>query len=168
MGRRYDTATYAAIVERVRTALPGVAIHADVMAGFPTEDEIAHERSMAFIRSIAPAGLHVFRYSERPGTAASRMTGRVDPHDRRRRATDLLRLADEARTSFAATALGRERRVLFEGRDDSERWVGRSEDYLPVVIAHERALANQIGVVWIDAADNADPGQVVGRWLRAA
>src|SRR6185437_2560650 len=49
MGRRYDSADYAATVERIRAAIPGAAIHADVIAGFPTEDEAAFERSLAFI-----------------------------------------------------------------------------------------------------------------------
>jgi threonylcarbamoyladenosine tRNA methylthiotransferase MtaB len=86
MGRRYLSADYAAVVERVRNAVPGVAIHGDVIVGFPTEDEAAWERSIAFIRSIDFAGLHVFRYSARPGTAAVRMAGHVDEPTKKRRA----------------------------------------------------------------------------------
>jgi threonylcarbamoyladenosine tRNA methylthiotransferase MtaB len=74
MGRRYASADYARLVERVRAAIPGVAIHADVIAGFPTEDEAAFARSLAFLRSLDPAGLHVFRYSARPGTPGVRWT----------------------------------------------------------------------------------------------
>ena len=73
MGRRYATADYARVVERVRAAIPGVAIHADVIAGFPSEDDDAFGRTRAFLRALDPAGLHVFRYSARPGTPAVRM-----------------------------------------------------------------------------------------------
>ena len=90
MGRRYDSAGYAATVARVRAAIPGVAIHGDVIVGFPTEDERAWERSLAFIRGIGFAGLHVFRYSARPGTAAIRMAGAVDEPTKKRRAAELL------------------------------------------------------------------------------
>ena len=77
MGRRYVADDYARLVERVRAAIPGVAVHADVIAGFPTEDDEAFDRSVAFIRGLDPAGLHVFRYSARPGTPATRMAGQV-------------------------------------------------------------------------------------------
>src|SRR6185436_1020724 len=58
MGRRYLSADYAAIVGRVRSAVPGVAIHGDVIVGFPTEDDAAWRRSLDFIRSIGFAGIH--------------------------------------------------------------------------------------------------------------
>jgi threonylcarbamoyladenosine tRNA methylthiotransferase MtaB len=59
-------------------AIPGVAIHGDVIVGFPTEDDAAWRRSLDFIRSIGFAGIHAFRYSARPGTPAVRMSGQVD------------------------------------------------------------------------------------------
>jgi threonylcarbamoyladenosine tRNA methylthiotransferase MtaB len=168
MGRRYDTARYAAIVERARLAIPGVAVHADVMAGFPTEDEAAHARSMAFIRGLDIAGLHVFRYSERPGTAAVRMAGAVDAGVRRRRAAELARIGDEAKAAFAAAVVGTRRRVLFEEIDDRGRWVGRSEDYVAFAVDDDRRLANTIGTVRADGLDPAEPWRVLGRVLPAA
>jgi threonylcarbamoyladenosine tRNA methylthiotransferase MtaB len=168
MGRRYDTAAYAAIVARARAAIAGPAVHADVMAGFPTEDEAAHERSLAFIRSLGLAGLHVFRYSERPGTAAVRMAGAVDAPTRKRRAADLLRLAAEARIAFARRAVGQERSVLIEERIRDGRWVGRSEDYVEVVIAHDDELANLVGRVLVMGLDVPGSDRVVGRLLGAA
>ena len=90
MGRRYDTAAYAGMIRRIRQTVPGAAIHADVIAGFPTEDDAAWERGRAFIESVGFAGLHVFRYSARPGTPAVRMAGQVDEPVRRERAAALL------------------------------------------------------------------------------
>ena len=89
MGRRYLTADYARVVERARAAIPGVAVHADVIAGFPTEDDAAFARTLAFVRAMDLAGLHVFRYSARPGTPATRMAGpgrRADEEGARGRA----------------------------------------------------------------------------------
>ena len=106
MGRRYDAADYARVVERVRAAIPGVAIHADVIAGFPSEDDAAFARSLAFLRALDPAGLHVFRYSARPGTPAARMAGQVPDAIRKERAALLLGEAAAARRRFAARAVG--------------------------------------------------------------
>jgi threonylcarbamoyladenosine tRNA methylthiotransferase MtaB len=163
MGRRYDTAGYASIVERARAAISGLAVHADVMAGFPTEDDDAHARSLGFIRSIDPAGLHVFRYSERPGTAAVRMAGAVDDRTRKRRAADLLALAAEARTRFARRAIGGERSVLIEERLVDGRWTGRSEDYVEVAVGGDDDMAGAVVQVAIDTVDATASDRVVGR-----
>ena len=134
MGRRYTAADYARVVERARAAIAGVAIHADVIAGFPTEDDEAFARSVAFIRALRPAGLHVFRYSARPGTPATRMAGQVDERTKKARAGELLAVAADARAAFARRGLGTETRVLVESRLPDGRWVGHAEDHVPVAL----------------------------------
>jgi threonylcarbamoyladenosine tRNA methylthiotransferase MtaB len=100
-----------------------------VIVGFPTEDDAAWERSLAFIRSIDFAGLHVFRYSARPGTAAMRMAGHVDEPTKKRRAAELLAVAADARARWAARHVGTECNVLFEERLGDGRWVGHATDH---------------------------------------
>jgi threonylcarbamoyladenosine tRNA methylthiotransferase MtaB len=164
MGRRYDAGFYAALVDRIRAAIPGVAIHGDVIVGFPSEDETAWERSRAFIRSIGFAGLHVFRYSARPGTPAVRMAGQVDERTRKRRAAELLALAAEARAAFAAAHVGGEATVLFESQLSDGRWVGHAEDHqLVAVHAPGRRLENSIERVAVDGVDPRTPDVVTGR-----
>jgi MiaB/RimO family radical SAM methylthiotransferase len=166
MGRRYDSAFYARLVERIRAAIPGVAIHGDVIVGFPTEDDAAWARSLAFIRSIGYAGLHVFRYSARPGTPAIRMAGQVDEGVRKARAAELLAVAADARAAFASAHVGREALVLFEQRLGDGRWVGHGEDHQLVAVAPAAAdddLENAIGRVAVDAVDPEVPDRVVGR-----
>ena len=90
MGRRYDTAGYRAVVERIRASVSGAAIHADLIAGFPGEDDDSWARTMAFVESLSLAGVHVFRYSGRPGTPAVRMVGQVDGRTKKRRAAEAL------------------------------------------------------------------------------
>jgi threonylcarbamoyladenosine tRNA methylthiotransferase MtaB len=135
MGRRYLTDDYAAVVTRARTVIPGVAIHADVIAGFPTEDDDAFARSLAFIRSLDPAGLHVFRYSARPGTPATRMAGQVDERTKKARAAELTALGAGARAAFAVAGLGTTTRVLVETRLADGRWTGHAEDHVLVAAA---------------------------------
>ena len=168
MGRRYGTAEYAAVVARAREALPGVAVHADAIVGFPTEDERAWRRSLDFIQSLDFAGLHVFRYSPRPGTAAVRMVGRVDEPTKKRRAAELLAGAADARRRWAARHVGAAADVLFETRLASGSWVGHAADYTLVAAAPPPAadlasLEGAIGRVAIDGVDEQVPDRAVGQ-----
>ena len=170
MGRRYLSADYGAVVGRVRDAIPGVAIHGDVIVGFPTEAEDAWQRSLAFIRSIDFAGLHVFRYSQRPGTPAIRMDGQVDEATKKRRAAELLAVAADARARWAASHVGAECDVLFEVPLGDGRWVGHATDNTLVAARPDggRPLANGIGRVLVEAVDSTSPERVIGRVLSLA
>jgi threonylcarbamoyladenosine tRNA methylthiotransferase MtaB len=168
MGRRYLSADYAAIVGRVRAAIPGVAVHADAIVGFPTEDDAAWARSVDFIRSLGLAGIHVFRYSPRPGTAATRMRGQVDEPTKKRRSAELLALAAVARADWAAAHIGSEADVLFETRLEDGRWVGHAADHTLVAAPSAvptDSLENHIGRVRIAAIDPTIPDRVTGRIL---
>jgi threonylcarbamoyladenosine tRNA methylthiotransferase MtaB len=169
MGRRYLSAEYADVVRRVRDAIPGAAVHADAIVGFPTEDDAAWRRSIDFIRSLELAGLHVFRYSQRPGTAAVRMRGHVDEAVKKHRAAELLALAAEARAAWAAAHVNTDADVLFESRLANGRWVGHAADHTLVAAAPpEKAstsLENHIGRVRVDGVDSATPDRVLGRIL---
>ena len=135
MGRRYLSDDYARVVERARAAIPGVAVHADVIAGFPTEDDEAFARTIAFVRHLQLSGLHVFRYSARPGTPATRMAGQVDERTKKARAADLLAVAAEARAAFAGSRVGTGARVLVESRLSDGRWIGHAEDHVTVAVS---------------------------------
>ena len=169
MGRRYLAADYARVVERARAAIPGVAIHADVIAGFPTEDDAAFERSVAFIREQAFAGLHVFPYSARPGTPATRMSGQVDDRTRRARAAELRAVASDARVAFARRGLGTVARVLVEARLDDGRWAGHAEDHVLVAVVPRPVdppdLENAILTVRRTAIDGDVAERVTGEIL---
>lgn len=171
MGRRYDSAGYAATVERIRAAIPGAAIHADVIAGFPTEDDAAFERSVAFIERLDLAGLHVFRYSARPGTPATRMAGQVDEATRKRRAARLLALASEARARRVATRIGSTASVLFEARLPDRRWIGHAEDRVLVAVPAPVAgvsLDNVVAPVRIEESDPGVPDRAIGTLIEPA
>jgi threonylcarbamoyladenosine tRNA methylthiotransferase MtaB len=164
MGRRYEAAFYADVVARVRSALPRAAVHADVIVGFPTEDTVAFARSLAFIQGLDLAGIHVFRYSSRPGTPATRMAGQVTEADRKARAAILLAEAAACRARFAARAVGEERTVLFEDRVAGSDWVGHAEDHVLVraAAADGRPLEGAIARVRVEGVDPAEPGRVTG------
>jgi len=167
MGRRYDTAFYAELAARVRRTIPGVAVHADVIVGFPGEDDAAWDRTAAFLRSLDLAGVHVFRYSMRPGTPAARMIGQVDARTKKRRSAEALAIAADARARFAERHLGRELRVLFEQKLPDGRWLGHAESHVLVAAASPdgRSLENAIGLVRAEGIDAAASDRLVGSLL---
>ncbi len=167
MGRRYDAGYYRDLLGRVRHAIPGVAVHADLIVGFPGEDDAAWARTAAFLRSLDLAGIHVFRYSVRPGTAAARMVGHVDGRTKKRRAAEALAMAAQARTRFAARQLGGELGVLFERQLPDGQWLGHAENHVLVeaVATGGSSLENVVGLVRAESIDSAASDRIVGRLL---
>jgi threonylcarbamoyladenosine tRNA methylthiotransferase MtaB len=135
MARRHLTADAARAIERARRLRPDIAIGADLIAGFPTETEALFEETLGFVRREAIPYLHVFPYSERPGTPAARMPA-VPVAERRARAAALRRQGEANAQAYHASLEGSRIRVLIEkpGR-------GRSEHYAPVEIAGGQAGA---------------------------
>jgi len=138
MGRPYRTADYADLFQRLQERLPGVAIAADVMAGFPGETDLCFENTCRFIASLPFRDLHVFKYSPRPGTRAAEMPGQVAPAAKEERSGRLRRLADEQAAAFAGRFTGKTLPVLVERRARPSPgqpgcWEGLSDNYLRVV-----------------------------------
>lgn len=130
MGRRwYTKSTYARAVERLVQGRGVFALGADIISGFPGESESDHRETVAFIEDLPFTYLHVFPYSARPGTAATRLPDQVDGATARRRSQEI-RLAGEtkARAHRAARSGGSADVVVIRG----DRREGLTEDYLQV------------------------------------
>jgi len=126
MKRRHRRADALALVRRARELRPGITFGADLIAGFPTETEALFAETLAFVDEAVLQFLHVFSYSERPGTPAARMPA-VPRAERRERAARLRTAGREAATRFLAGQVGRTVSVLVE----TER-AGHSEHFAPV------------------------------------
>ena len=161
MGRTYSAHEYAAIIERVREALPGVALTTDVMVGFPRETEADFDATMEVCARIGFAKLHVFRYSPRPGTPAATMPLQVPAEESRRRAAALRDLGTGLASAYARRRVGQRAHVLIEKVDAEEGLAhGTSEDYLKV---HLAAHGVEVGeILACDLALDAD-GTLIGR-----
>ena len=129
MKRRHDRAQVFDLVSRVRAARPDVAFGADLIAGFPTENEAMAETTYAAIADLGLTWLHVFPFSPRQGTPAARMP-QVAPPVRRERAARLRAAGDAARGRFLASRVGLRVEVLVEAQG-----VGRCPWYAPVAVA---------------------------------
>ena len=113
MKRRHSRADVLALAARARALRPGIAFGADLIAGFPTEDEAMFENTLALVEEAGLTWLHVFPYSPRPETAAARMP-QVAPALRKERAARLRAAGDAAVSRFLAGHVGAEAEVLVE------------------------------------------------------
>jgi threonylcarbamoyladenosine tRNA methylthiotransferase MtaB len=142
MHRKYRPRHYEDRIRKARAGMPDAAIGADVMAGFPGETDSEFEESRAFIESLPFTYLHVFRYSERPGTAAAECPDRVPVEVRKERTRILRELAERKNLDFRRRMIGRPLSVvtLTEG--------ALSSNFLKVELAQPRG-PNQIAEVKI-------------------
>ena len=140
MNRPYTVAQFAAVVDRVRDAVPNVTIGADVLVGFPGEDDLAFRETVETLGRLALPHLHVFPYSDRPDTVAAALAGKVPRGVARERAAQIRELGREHRLTHLRAQIGRELRVLLEG-DASH---GLSRNYLPVAFGGAVADAAEV------------------------
>jgi threonylcarbamoyladenosine tRNA methylthiotransferase MtaB len=129
MKRRHSRAQAAVVVARARALRPGIAIGADLIAGFPTESEDMFQDTLDFVRENALPYLHVFPYSERPDTPAAKMPA-VAVAVRRERAARLRAAGADNAAGFHAGLIGTDAQVLAETAE-----AGHTEHFAPVRVA---------------------------------
>ena len=157
MNRKYDTAAFFAVAERLRRYFPGCALTGDLITGFPGETEEDHAETLAFIEKCAFADLHVFPYSRRPGTKADAMPGQCSAAVKSRRAAEASAVAAATRARYLDAQIGRTLTVLFES-GEGEGSLGHSENYLLVRVPVP-GLHGQVKTVKITGVSQ---GELVG------
>lgn len=151
MGRRYDTALFAAKVDRIRRTLPDAFIGVDLIVGARGESPEEFEASRAFINGLDISHLHVFPYSERPGTRALQLEGIVDQAEKHRRAQIMSELSGAKHAAFASRFLGTERPVLLEHSRQGQPLGGFTDNYLRVCVEAPATMDNTIARVRLDS-----------------
>ena len=145
MGRHYDTAYFADKLAYIRRVMgTGVFFGIDVMVGLPGETPELFEKTVAFLRQIRPAFIHVFPYSRRPGTPAASMPGQVDEEEKKRRVAVLEELCAQLHEEFVASQKGTRVKVLFESKEKDGTMSGYSGNYIRVARPFDPALSGQI------------------------
>jgi threonylcarbamoyladenosine tRNA methylthiotransferase MtaB len=144
MRRRYRKQQYRDAVQRLRAAVPDVAITTDVIVGFPGETEDEFEESYAFCEELAFAGVHVFPYSQRSGTVAFKLPDQVPEPVKKHRVHRLIELADGMARSYRERFLGTTTTVLWETRRDGDAWEGLTDTYVRVRAVSAGDLANRL------------------------
>lgn len=137
MRRHYDTALFAQRVAEIRRTAPDAFIGVDVIVGTRGETEECFEEAYRFIEALDISELHVFTYSERPGTEALKIPHVVKPHEKKQRTNRLLALSEEKRKVFYNRFVGTTRPVLWEHKQSDHPRKGFTDNYIRVEIAPE-------------------------------
>lgn len=165
MHRHYDTALFAHKIERIRRAMPDAFIGVDLITGARGETDELFARSREFIESLDISRLHVFPYSERPGTRALELAGAVDPAVRHRRTNEMLRLSERKWEQFARRFIGSTRPVLMEHpRTGGKPMAGFTDNYLRVEVGNAPASTDNtivnVTLTGVDAARECLTGHI--------
>ena len=139
MHRRYDTALFARKIKLIKEKMPDAFIGVDVMVGSRGERPEYFEDCYNFLDSLPVTQLHVFPYSERPGTAALSIPYVVDDREKKHRAHKLLKLSDEKTRAFYAAHIGQEADVLFEKAARGKAMHGFTDNYIRVELSPDQA-----------------------------
>ncbi|MDR1499891.1 MAG: tRNA (N(6)-L-threonylcarbamoyladenosine(37)-C(2))-methylthiotransferase MtaB [Tannerellaceae bacterium] len=147
MGRRYDTALFTRKVDRIRAILPDAFIGVDVIAGMRGETDDMFEVTAGYVSALDISQLHVFTYSERPGTRALDIPHVVDAAIRRARTNRLIRISEDKLSAFYSRFMGREAPVLFEHARRGASMKGFTANYIRVETPYDEALAGRMAPV---------------------
>ena len=165
MGRRYDTALFAERIDKIRSIMPDAFIGIDVITGFPGEREEDFETTYNFLETTSPAFLHIFPYSERPGTSAIKMEGKIPSAVSTRRVKRLGELSDGLHAAFCRRFEGNRARVLVESTIRDGKMYGFTENYVKTEMAADRTLIGEI--VDVELAGMLPDGNITARPIQS-
>ena len=144
MRRRYDTALFAHKIQKIKEVMPHAFIGVDVIVGTRGETEEYFNQAYEFLKGLDVTQLHVFSYSERPGTQALKIDHVVSADEKHRRSQMLLALSDEKTKAFYEVHIGRESVVLMEKSKAGTPMHGFTDNYVRVELPHDNSLDNQL------------------------
>ena len=144
MRRRYDTALFAHKINKIKEVMPHAFIGVDVIVGTRGETEAYFNQAYEFLKGLDVTQLHVFSYSERPGTQALKIDHVVSPEEKHRRSQLLLALSDEKTRAFYASHIGQEAVVLMEKSKPGTPMHGFTGNYVRVELPYDISLDNQL------------------------
>ncbi len=157
MNRRYDTDLFRRRMEEILAELPNAFIGVDVIAGARGETPEEWEKSRNFIDSLPISRLHVFPYSERPGTAALSLADSVEPAERHRRVGELMEISNRKLREVISQNIGRRAKVLWEQPPAEAKLIhGLTDNYLRVEAPLDLSLVNRVTEVLL-TPDNLSP-----------
>lgn len=144
MRRRYDTALFASKIKKIKEVMPDAFIGVDVIVGTRGETDEYFEDAYRFIAGLDVTQLHVFSYSERPGTQALKIDHVVAPEEKHKRSQRLLTLSDEKTQAFYVRHIGQTMPVLMEKTKAGMPMHGFTGNYIRVEVENDPSLDNKM------------------------
>ncbi len=146
MNRKYTRQKYQDLVNRLKRSIPQLSITTDCLVGFPGETEKNFENTIDLVKKINPLKVHIFPYSNRPGTKAADFSGLVDPKIINLRCARLRKIAKQCQVNFMRKFVAKNAVVLIEGRakDNPSFLEGLTDNYLQVRLPFKPDLKNTI------------------------
>ena len=154
MKRRYQTKLYREKIEKIINDINDVCIGADVIVGFPGETEKEFEETLTFIKSLPISYLHVFSYSERENTLATKFEKKVNKITKVKRSKKLRFLSNKLLRNFYERHIGTKHTVLFEQDNHDEMLYGFTDNYIKVKVPFNKKLCSskkQVDLIKIDS-----------------
>lgn len=163
MRRKYTVADYKKVIGKIMAAFPNAGIGADVIVGFPGETKEQFENTFNLLKELPMTHFHVFPYSKRKNTTASKMDNHIHSTEKKNRVKTLNMFGDAKLNMFSEDQIGKRTKVLFERRNKAGHFEGYSSNYVRVQVVTDQELSNVERVVLITGMDN---GKLVGELLQ--
>jgi threonylcarbamoyladenosine tRNA methylthiotransferase MtaB len=164
MNRPYNLEEFVQLIRRAVATIPHLGLGTDLMVGFPGETEEAFEHTLGIVRELPFSYFHIFTYSQRPGTAATKLPDQVPIAIAQERAKILAQLSRLKRLAFAERHIGSTVPVLFESGEMDGYRLGATANFLKVAVPSNIDLTNHLKDVHITgASDRWAVGQLTAR-----
>lgn len=144
MHRQYTSREYLDFVELAAARVPGIMLAADIIVGFPGEDDTDFDETCQLFADSPLVYAHIFPFSERQGTAAARLANKISPVIKKARSQKLHAVSEAKKRQFYLKLVGQTVRVLTEEQDEHGRWTGFTDNYVKVAIADSKLSRNQL------------------------
>ncbi len=162
MNRSHTVTSYLALLERVRTARPDIALSGDFIVGFPGETDAEFAQTLELVDAVGYAQAFSFKYSPRPGTPAATMAGQIAPEVMDERLQRLQAAINRGQMAFNAASVGRRCSVLVERRGKLPgQWLGKSPWLQSVHFFGEAAIGELVDVELTEAGANSLSGRLL-------
>ena len=156
MNRHYTTEEYRTIVQNLRNAFDNAAITTDIMVGFPGETEEEFMQSLEFAKEISFSKVHVFAYSQRPGTKACNAPNQITKKVKETRSKQMMHVTNQTKQAFLNQQCGTIQDVLVEREINTKLYEGYTANYTPVQFHSDKNLCGQLVAVHITKANEND------------
>jgi MiaB-like tRNA modifying enzyme len=161
MGRKYNVDDFLEITKQFRERYPDITISTDVIVGFPTETDEQFQHTAYLLKKVKPDIINITRYSARPFTKAKNMEGRIKTDVAKERSKILTKICNSISSENNLEHIGKKYNVLVTERGKNNTFVGRAENYKPVVIKEKISIGDFVPVEVTEAKSTYLVGSII-------